>query len=59
MIDCFYRVFGGYADYSDRVWYNCPECKLDDLNKGCKHYYPISLIVIDVRDKNDHRMREE
>jgi len=57
-VDCLYRMFGGYANWNERFWYNCSECKRDELNMNCKYYYPVQLTIIEV-NPNDNRMRKK
>jgi hypothetical protein len=45
---CFYKAFGGYANYYDKVWYNCPICKNDEKNKECKYYIPVTICIFNV-----------
>ena len=48
---CFYKIFGGYANYTDKVWYNCPKCLEDDKNKECKYYVPVMMFYFEVKEK--------
>jgi hypothetical protein len=45
---CFYQIFGGFADWFDRFRYNCPRCVSDSLNRQCKYYCPVTVILLDV-----------
>lgn len=49
---CFYQAFGGYANYFDRVWYNCPRCARDEKNKLCVYYRPVTIYFLDILPDN-------
>ena len=48
---CVYQVFGGYANWSDKLEYNCPSCIPDSLNLRCKYYRPVALVMLSVVSK--------
>jgi hypothetical protein len=48
MTICFYQAFGGYANYYNQVWHNCPKCIPDEKNKQCIYYKGVTIYTFNV-----------